>query len=131
MNVEFDGLSIEDLIEPSMQNWVHHVQHILPQGRCSWFDPFQKPEDDFEDEDLDEDEEESVDVAQPETGPQLLTSVAEDEREFVMVTSPVLFICVCHYLSIVYICSTFFYKKLINKKHEAEIRQKLGNIKET
>ena len=65
-----------------MQNWVHHVQHILPQGRCSWFDPFQKPEDDFEDEDLDEEEEENVDVAEPETGPQLLTSVAEDEREF-------------------------------------------------
>jgi len=79
VNVEFDGLSVKDLIEPSMQNWVHHVQHILPQGRCSWFDPFQKPEDDFEDEDLDEEEEENVDVAEPETGPQLLTSVAEDE----------------------------------------------------
>ena len=81
-----------------MQNWVHHVQHILPQGRCSWFDPFQKPEDDFEDEDLDEEEEENVDVAEPETGPQLLTSVAEDEREFFMITSEVLNISVCLYL---------------------------------
>jgi len=30
---------------------VHHVQHILPQGRCSWWNPVQKSDEDFEDED--------------------------------------------------------------------------------
>ena len=64
-----------------MHNWVHHVQNILPQGRCSWYNPFEKPEDDFEDEDLDEDEEEKMDAVQPEIGPPLLSSAAEDDRE--------------------------------------------------
>ena len=74
------------MVDPSMQGWVHHVQHILPQGRCSWYDPFQKPEDDFEDEDLDEDEEEKLDDVQPETGPTLLSPVAEDERKSASIT---------------------------------------------
>ncbi|XP_065065225.1 radial spoke head protein 4 homolog A-like isoform X2 [Rhopilema esculentum] len=78
-NVEFEGLPLRDLVDPSMQNWIHHVQHILPQGRCTWYDPFQKPEDDFEDEDLDEEEEDKMDSVQPEVGPPLLTCVADDE----------------------------------------------------
>ena len=85
VDLEFKGLSVKDMIESSMQGWVHHVQSILPQGRCTWFDPFQKPEDDFEDEDLDEDEEEKLDVAEPETGPPLLSSAADDERENIFV----------------------------------------------
>ncbi len=80
-NTEFEGLSLQELIDPSMRNWLHHVQHILPQGRCVWFNPFEKPEDDFEDEDLDEEEEENSDEPRPEVGPPLLSSVAEDERK--------------------------------------------------
>ena len=68
-----------------MHNWVHHVQHILPQGRCLWFNPFEKPQDDFEDEDLDDEEEEDMDVAKPEIGPPLLSTAAGDAgRSIVM-----------------------------------------------
>eukprot|EP00794_Sanderia_malayensis_P018767 gene18767-20658_t len=77
-NTEFEGLPLQELVDPSMHNWIHHVQSILPQGRCTWFNPFEKPEDDFEDEDIDEDEEEPTDETKPEVGPPLLSSVAED-----------------------------------------------------
>ena len=30
-NEDFEVLSVRELIDPSLQNWVHHVQHILPQ----------------------------------------------------------------------------------------------------
>ena len=43
-NPDFEGLPIRELVDPSLSNWVHHVQHILPQGRCVWFNPVQKPE---------------------------------------------------------------------------------------
>ena len=79
--MEFEGLSIQELIDPSMINWVHHVQHILPQGRVTWFNPFEKPEDDFDDEDLDEDEEDDANEIKPEVGPPLLSSANQDERE--------------------------------------------------
>ena len=77
-NVDFEGLSLQELTDPLMHNWVHHVQYILPQGRCTWFNSFEKPEDDFEDEDLDDEDEEETDEATPETGPPLLATVAGD-----------------------------------------------------
>ena len=79
-NVEFEGLSLRELTDPSMNNWVHHVQHILPQGRCAWYNPYQKPEEDFDDDELEEEEEEEGADVKPETGPQLLSAVSEDER---------------------------------------------------
>lgn len=30
-NLDFEGIPVRDLCDPSLQNWVHHVQHILPQ----------------------------------------------------------------------------------------------------
>jgi len=77
INQEFEGIPVRDLIDPTLANWVHHVQHILPQGRCSWWNPVQKNEDDFEDEDEDEEREEP-DEPEPETGPPLLTPLSED-----------------------------------------------------
>lgn len=43
-----------------------------------WFNPVQKAEDEFEDEE-DEEEKEQPEEPEPEVGPQLLTSIAEDE----------------------------------------------------
>lgn len=78
LNVDFEGISVRELADPSLHNWVHHVQHILPQGRCVWHNPVEKPEDDFEEEE-EEDEKEDIEEPKPESGPQLLTSIAEDD----------------------------------------------------
>lgn len=78
-NLDFEGLPVRELIDPSMSNWVHHVQHILPQGRCSWWNPVQKNEDEF-DEDEEEEEREEPDEPEPEVGPPLLTPLAEDDE---------------------------------------------------
>ena len=43
-NPDFEGIPLRELIDPSLSNWVHHVQYILPQGRCTWFNPLQKGE---------------------------------------------------------------------------------------
>lgn len=51
------------------------------QGRCVWHNPIEKPEDDFEEEE-EEEEREDVEEPKPESGPQLLTSIAEDERKW-------------------------------------------------
>merc|ERR1711976_150196 len=76
-NLDFEGIPVRELCDPSLSNWVHHVQHILPQGRCSWWNPVQKNEDDFEDED-EEEEKEEPDEPEPEEGPPLLTPLSED-----------------------------------------------------
>jgi hypothetical protein len=34
-NPEFEGLSVGELIDPSLTNWVHHIQYILPQVRTN------------------------------------------------------------------------------------------------
>ncbi|XP_048258834.1 radial spoke head protein 4 homolog A-like [Haliotis rufescens] len=78
-NVDFEGIPVRELIDANLSNWVHHVQHILPQGRCTWWNPVQKSEDDFEDED-EEEEREEPDEPEPEVGPPLLTPLAEDEE---------------------------------------------------
>ena len=30
-NIDFEGIPVRELADPSLSNWVHHVQHILPQ----------------------------------------------------------------------------------------------------
>ena len=30
-NIDFEGIPVRELADPSLGNWVHHVQHILPQ----------------------------------------------------------------------------------------------------
>lgn len=76
-NLDFEPLPVRELCDPSLSNWVHHVQHILPQGRCVWWNPVQKNEDEFEDEE-EEEEREEPDEPEPETGPPLLTPLSED-----------------------------------------------------
>ncbi|GCB80411.1 radial spoke head protein 4 homolog A [Scyliorhinus torazame] len=75
-NVEFEGIATSELLD-SMANWVHHTQHILPQGRCVWFNPVQNKEEDFEEEE-EEEEKEAPDEPEPEVGPPLLTPLSED-----------------------------------------------------
>ncbi|XP_004422305.1 PREDICTED: radial spoke head protein 4 homolog A isoform X1 [Ceratotherium simum simum] len=79
-NPDFEGVRVIDLVE-SLSNWVHHVQHILPQGRCNWFNPIQKSEEEEEEEDEEKEEEEKgeePDYIEQEVGPPLLTPVSED-----------------------------------------------------
>ncbi|XP_051020465.1 radial spoke head protein 4 homolog A [Acomys russatus] len=73
-NPDFEGIQVIDLVE-SLANWVHHVQYILPQGRCHWFNPLQKNE---EEEEEDEEKGEETDYIEPEVGPPLLTPLSED-----------------------------------------------------
>ncbi|KAM5327606.1 radial spoke head protein 4 homolog A [Glossophaga mutica] len=78
-NPDFEGIPVVDLVE-SLSNWVHHVQHILPQGRCNWFNPIQKSEEEEEDDDeeKEEEEKEELDYIEQEVGPALLTPISED-----------------------------------------------------
>ncbi|XP_029801442.1 radial spoke head protein 4 homolog A isoform X1 [Suricata suricatta] len=78
-NPDFEGIQVIDLVE-SLSNWVHHVQHILSQGRCNWFNPIQKSEEEEEEEDEEKEEEkgEETDYIEQEVGPPLLTPISED-----------------------------------------------------
>ncbi|XP_012505595.1 PREDICTED: radial spoke head protein 4 homolog A isoform X1 [Propithecus coquereli] len=78
-NTDFEGIQVIDLVE-SLSNWVHHVQHILPQGRCNWLNPIQKNEEEEEEEDEEKEEEkgEEPEFTEQEVGPPLLTPISED-----------------------------------------------------
>ncbi|XP_044901517.1 radial spoke head protein 6 homolog A isoform X3 [Felis catus] len=76
-NPDFEGIPVLELVD-STANWVHHAQHILPQGRCTWVNPLQKIE---EEEELGEEEEkadEGMEGVEQEVGPPLLTPLSED-----------------------------------------------------
>jgi len=80
-NPEYEPVPVRELIDDTVANWVHHVQYILPQGRCTWFNPNHKNEDGRDDEEDEEDEEEDQeepDEPEPEQGPPLLTPLSED-----------------------------------------------------
>ncbi|XP_008505526.2 radial spoke head protein 6 homolog A isoform X1 [Equus przewalskii] len=84
-NADFEGIPVLELVD-SLANWVHHRQHILPQGRCTWVNPLQKTE---EEEELGEEEEkadEGVEEVEQEIGPPLLTPLSEDAE--ILHTSP-------------------------------------------
>ncbi|KAM9441344.1 radial spoke head protein 4 homolog A [Clarias gariepinus] len=75
-NTEFEGIPMHEMAE-SLSAWVHHIQHILKQGRCTWVNMAEKPE--REEEDAEEEEkEEEPDEPEPEIGPPLLTPLSED-----------------------------------------------------
>ncbi|KAJ8275671.1 hypothetical protein COCON_G00074230 [Conger conger] len=76
-NPEFEGVPVPEMVD-SMANWVHHVQHILQQGRCVWVNLAEKPEEDLEEEGDEEEGEEEPDEPEPEVGPPLLTPLSED-----------------------------------------------------
>lgn len=75
---EWEPLPARELIDPTLSNWVHNVQYILPQGRCTWFNPVQKSDEDAEDED-DEDREEPDEI-EPEEGRPPLSPLSEDSK---------------------------------------------------
>ncbi|XP_008322109.1 radial spoke head protein 6 homolog A-like [Cynoglossus semilaevis] len=81
VNPDFEGIPVSEMAE-SLSTWVHHVQHILPQGRCTWLNLSMKPSEDIdEDEDMEEAEEEP-DEPEPEVGPPLLTPLSQDAELF-------------------------------------------------
>merc|ERR1712168_656729 len=78
VNQEFEGIPARDLVDPSLSNWVHHTHHILPQGRCKWFNnSVAKNEEEYESGEEEEDKDEP-DEPEPEIGPPLLTPLSED-----------------------------------------------------
>lgn len=77
INVDFEPVSLRDLCDGSLQHWVHHVQHVLPQGRCVWVKVGQETPEEVDDED-EEEEREEPDEPEPEVGPPLLTPLSED-----------------------------------------------------
>ncbi|KAM6313340.1 radial spoke head protein 4 homolog A-like [Aegotheles albertisi] len=77
-NPDFQPLSVAEMVD-SLSTWVHHVQSILEQGRCVWFNPFQKSEEEEETEDEGEEKAEETDELQQEIGPPLLTPLSEDK----------------------------------------------------
>ncbi|NXS57611.1 RSH4A protein, partial [Brachypteracias leptosomus] len=78
-NPDFQPLPVAELVD-SLSTWVHHTKSILEQGRCVWFNPFQKSEEEEGEEDDEEEEKaEESDAQQQEIGPPLLTPLSEDE----------------------------------------------------
>lgn len=93
-NIDFEEIPLAELSEPGLSNWCHHAPHILPQGRCVWWNPAlsKNEKDGSEDEDGSANEEgrsgedEDDDALfgsknmriEPEVGPPLLTSLSED-----------------------------------------------------
>ncbi|XP_046605104.1 radial spoke head protein 6 homolog A [Neodiprion virginianus] len=79
-NPHYDPLSLKDLIDPSMSNWCHHRQHILKQGRTTWWNPNapEEDEEEFAEEEDNEDDEGAPEAQQKEVGPPLLTPLSED-----------------------------------------------------
>ncbi|XP_056601076.1 radial spoke head protein 6 homolog A [Triplophysa dalaica] len=76
-NPEFEGIHVNEMAE-SLNLWVHHVHHILQQGRCVWINLTQKSGEDPDEDAEEEDHEEEADEPEPETGPPLLTPLSED-----------------------------------------------------
>ncbi|XP_063985995.1 radial spoke head protein 6 homolog A [Diachasmimorpha longicaudata] len=89
VNPHYDPLPANELTDPSLSNWCHHVDYILDQGRTAWWNPEgeEQPEEEAgeEEEESREDEEEDEDEEQSdrrrikkEIGPSLLTPLSED-----------------------------------------------------
>ncbi|XP_034555973.1 radial spoke head protein 6 homolog A [Notolabrus celidotus] len=80
-NPDFEGMPVVEMAE-SLSTWVHHVQHILQQGRCTWVNLAVKQEEETHDEEEAEDREEEPDEPEPEIGPPLLTPLSQDAEMF-------------------------------------------------
>ncbi|KAI9145021.1 radial spokehead-like protein [Paraphysoderma sedebokerense] len=88
INPEFEGLPNEALLQ--LSNWVHHAPYVLPQGRTTWVDPSVKSDEEAEDEAVEEDngdqnpieDGESDQPIEAQSGPGLLTSIAEDNEHY-------------------------------------------------
>ncbi|XP_036972048.1 radial spoke head protein 4 homolog A isoform X1 [Acanthopagrus latus] len=80
VNTDFEGRQVAEMVE-SLSFWVHHTQHILKQGRCTWVNLAVRPGEDSNEEDVEEKEEEP-DEPEPEVGPPLLTPLSQDADMF-------------------------------------------------
>lgn len=86
VNPEFEIDKISEFAD--ITNWCHHTSYLLPQGRTVWWNPVQKADDEFdEEEDEDDDEKEQPDEPEPEVGPTLLTSAAEDASKLLTLSA--------------------------------------------
>ncbi|CAK6975024.1 radial spoke head protein 6 homolog A [Scomber scombrus] len=81
VNPDFEGLPVSEMAE-SLSTWVHHVQHILQQGRCTWVNLAVKPGEESNEEGEAEEKEEEPDEPEPEVGPPLLTPLSQDAEMF-------------------------------------------------
>nr|XP_040039460.1 radial spoke head protein 6 homolog A isoform X1 [Gasterosteus aculeatus aculeatus] len=79
VNPDFEGIPVSEMA--SFSNWVHHVQHILQQGRCTWVNLAAKSGEDSNEEGEAEEKEEP-DEPEPEVGPRLLDSLSKDSEMF-------------------------------------------------
>ncbi|XP_051930004.1 radial spoke head protein 4 homolog A [Hippocampus zosterae] len=79
-NPEYEGVPVGELVD-SLSSWVHHTQHILQQGRCTWVNLAVKTEDESNEEEAEEIEEDP-DEPEPEVGPPLLTPLSQDAEIF-------------------------------------------------
>ncbi|XP_053507646.1 radial spoke head protein 4 homolog A-like isoform X1 [Ictalurus furcatus] len=76
-NPDFEGVSMQEMVE-SLSTWVHHIPHILNQGRCVWANLAEKTENLLEEDAEEEEKEEDPDEPEPEVGPPLLTPLSAD-----------------------------------------------------
>ncbi|KAG8008925.1 Radial spoke head protein 4-like protein A [Nibea albiflora] len=81
VNPDFEGIPVTEMAE-SLSTWVHHVQHILQQGRCTWVNLALKPGEDSNEEGEADEKEEEPDEPEPEVGPPLLTPLSQDAEMF-------------------------------------------------
>ncbi|XP_044218620.1 radial spoke head protein 6 homolog A [Thunnus albacares] len=81
VNPDFEGVPVSEMAE-SLSAWVHHVQHILKQGRCTWVNLAVKPGEESNEEGEAEEKEEEPDEPEPEVGPPLLTPLSQDIELF-------------------------------------------------
>nr|XP_043899378.1 radial spoke head protein 4 homolog A isoform X2 [Solea senegalensis] len=81
VNPDFEGISVAEMVE-SLSTWVHHIQHILQQGRCTWVNLAVKREEDQNEDGEAEETEEEPDEPEQEVGPPLLTPLSQDAEIF-------------------------------------------------
>ncbi|XP_041969364.1 radial spoke head protein 6 homolog A [Aricia agestis] len=72
-NAFYEGHTLRDLADPALTSWVHHGRHILQQGRTIWWNTRADAEENGEEE------EDEIPTVEPERGPPLFTSLAEDD----------------------------------------------------
>ncbi|CAF0810935.1 unnamed protein product [Adineta ricciae] len=77
-NEDFTGAPLSELIDEELNGWVHHVLHILPQGRTKWWNPKEDAEEEEQEEENEEEDGKAEDRIQPEQGPPLLTPIGAD-----------------------------------------------------
>ncbi|KAM8873785.1 radial spoke head protein 4 homolog A isoform 2-T2 [Spinachia spinachia] len=79
VNPDFEGIPVFEMA--SLSTWVHHIQYILQQGRCTWVNLAGKTGEDSNEEGEAEEKEEP-DEPEPEVGPRLLDPLSKDSEMF-------------------------------------------------